>query len=688
MFYCGRILDGVERFYILINDALTNDIPRHGFPSCAMFERMDNGVAFLKSCTHLSITVDDLEAVLPDVYNSLRQNIYDYSKKDSQVDSKTIATFDDVSGVVSWFAKYDMRFADDYVCEGSKTTIVNKTGLSDEIAMDVISHINPQHVNGATLNPESLVKMNRGSQPTMYSDSGEEIIIPRWGRTLKFCYANESYIEWGHAHMRDFTFDDNKDDSLKKRFYYFDIDDEQKELTIDRIEVSFSNKAADNEKSQVEQFEFTLKRTYSMKYSLKGGSYCRKHMTRSDKDVMPMEVFNINSKNILHPDGEFLFRGSSKMREFFIKNYSFFDRCGFAGLARTMDMNICLEASFILFVSMIFEYPQVEILSKMGHVSLIEGIFLSMIGCSQKELIMAEVKSLSSLINENSTKGSQALRFPTYIGDYLKETKGSIGDYMFWRDVFEISNISVENFEKFLKSPEMSLINIDIRKSGNQKHDGLNRLSIQEILKYGYDFVKTMNYLVKLSLGEDFCTICDAAHIMKDTLSMAEQLNVEIEKYPDNLKQLHDELSELFSKHKEEIEDNRFSGIVGSISEKLEKAFASDSVTLPRNAMEKFTYVIPQNRQDFVQEGINQHNCVGGYYRHVADGYSIIFFVRKKESPDESYITAEVTKRGIGQVMFSNNRPVSPTLNKLEWQYVSFIASTLSPLFEGTGFSR
>lgn len=687
MFYCGKILDGGDRFYILINDAIVDGLNQRGYPICAMFERSDNGVAFLKSCTHLSVDLGtDMEVVFPMVYDSLRQNIYDYSKKNGYVDSKTIASFENVDGVISWFKKQYMRFADDYVCEGSKTIIVNKTGMSDETAMDIISHINPQHVNKATLKPDFLVKMDYYNQPCMYSDSGDEIVIPRWRNGRKFCYANKSYIKWGDENINKFTFIDNKD-LLKKRFYYFDIDDEQKELTINRIEVSFNNKAADEEKSQVEQFEFILKRTYSMKYSLKGDSYCRKHMARSDKDVMPMEVFNINSKNILHPDGEFLFRGSCKMREFFINNYTFFERCGFAGLARLMDMNICLEASFILFVSMIFEYPQVEILAKMGHVSLIEGIFLSMIRCSMKESIRAEVKSLSSLINENSTKGSQALRFPTYIGDYLKETKGSIGDYMFWRDVFEISNVSMENFNKFLASPEMTLINMDISKRGNQKNDGLNSLGIQEILKYGYDFVKTMNYLVKLSLGEDFRTICDAAHTMKDTLSMAEQLNVDIEKYPDNLNQLHDELSELFSKHREEIEDNKFNEIVGRISEKVKKAFESDSVTLPRNAMEKFTYVIPQNRQDFVQEGINQHNCVGGYYRHVVDKYCIIFFVRKKESPDESYITAEVTKRGIGQVMFSNNRPVSPTVNKLEWQYVSFIASTLKPLLEETGFS-
>ena len=54
------------------------------------------------------------------------------------------------------------------------------------------------------------------------------------------------------------------------------------------------------------------------------------------------------------------------------------------------------------------------------------------------------------------------------------------------------------------------------------------------------------------------------------------------------------------------------------------------------------------------------HNCVGGYYNRVKNQESIIFFVREKDKPNESYITAEF-KRGLygnklGQFYKSYNR--------------------------------
>jgi len=50
--------------------------------------------------------------------------------------------------------------------------------------------------------------------------------------------------------------------------------------------------------------------------------------------------------------------------------------------------------------------------------------------------------------------------------------------------------------------------------------------------------------------------------------------------------------------------------------------------------------VVPQNIKDLIDEGIQQHNCVGEYYnKSIADGEDFIFFIRKKSNPKESYIT-------------------------------------------------
>jgi hypothetical protein len=50
--------------------------------------------------------------------------------------------------------------------------------------------------------------------------------------------------------------------------------------------------------------------------------------------------------------------------------------------------------------------------------------------------------------------------------------------------------------------------------------------------------------------------------------------------------------------------------------------------------------VVPQSIEDLIDEGTQQHNCVGEYYNErIAEGEDFIFFIRKKSNPKESYIT-------------------------------------------------
>ena len=57
-----------------------------------------------------------------------------------------------------------------------------------------------------------------------------------------------------------------------------------------------------------------------------------------------------------------------------------------------------------------------------------------------------------------------------------------------------------------------------------------------------------------------------------------------------------------------------------------------------------------------IEEGNQQHNCVGSYIRSVSEGQCVIFFIRKKDEPHHSFITAECRKNGLGQLMYANNR--------------------------------
>lgn len=56
-----------------------------------------------------------------------------------------------------------------------------------------------------------------------------------------------------------------------------------------------------------------------------------------------------------------------------------------------------------------------------------------------------------------------------------------------------------------------------------------------------------------------------------------------------------------------------------------------------------FEVVIPQSKQDFVDEATNQHNCVfGSYYPRVVDHETLVVFIRRKEDINNSFITCEI----------------------------------------------
>ena len=55
-----------------------------------------------------------------------------------------------------------------------------------------------------------------------------------------------------------------------------------------------------------------------------------------------------------------------------------------------------------------------------------------------------------------------------------------------------------------------------------------------------------------------------------------------------------------------------------------------------------YAVVLPKNIQDLVTEGNEMHHCVGGYRDRVANGETLIVFIRHKTTPDKCYITAEI----------------------------------------------
>lgn len=63
-----------------------------------------------------------------------------------------------------------------------------------------------------------------------------------------------------------------------------------------------------------------------------------------------------------------------------------------------------------------------------------------------------------------------------------------------------------------------------------------------------------------------------------------------------------------------------------------------DNITSLSN--DKLVVIVPHSLEDFTNEGNMQRNCVGHYYHQsIAQGRNVVYFIRKAETPDKSYIT-------------------------------------------------
>lgn len=107
-------------------------------------------------------------------------------------------------------------------------------------------------------------------------------------------------------------------------------------------------------------------------------------------------------------------------------------------------------------------------------------------------------------------------------------------------------------------------------------------------------------------------------------------------------------------------------------NEKIQSAYAEVKTKLLYEN-DEYQIVIPENTEDFRAEADAQHNCVYRLYmKEVTAGHTYVVFVRKKDAPENSYITCEVNKSGYIQqyLLRYNQRPIdsNDTAFKKEYQ--------------------
>ena len=126
----------------------------------------------------------------------------------------------------------------------------------------------------------------------------------------------------------------------------------------------------------------------------------------------------------------------------------------------------------------------------------------------------------------------------------------------------------------------------------------------------------------------------------KDYIKQLEELGYPLNdyyRYPKNLKEAHDRISEEYlamkDKIRKEADKKRQLKFEKEFLPRLEKMCWRDSKYLIRPL---------RNRTEFNKEGRNNHNCVASYYERATDGGTSIFVLRKVGAEEESFVTVEV----------------------------------------------
>lgn len=108
--------------------------------------------------------------------------------------------------------------------------------------------------------------------------------------------------------------------------------------------------------------------------------------------------------------------------------------------------------------------------------------------------------------------------------------------------------------------------------------------------------------------------------------------------FPKHFRQAHDMAVEEQRARKNKIEDmtiRKKNKEYAKMVPKLKELYGFED--------EEFFIKVPEKKSDFTKEGHMNHNCVGGYFDRVVKGETVVVFMRRKERPDESYCTVEIT---------------------------------------------
>lgn len=292
-----------------------------------------------------------------------------------------------------------------------------------------------------------------------------------------------------------------------------------------------------------------------------------------------------------------------------------------------------IEPPIMRYLCRFCEYPQIEILQKMGYWSVIEPLVET--GIKSFPMVNWRAKTVTDFFKMNKQE--------------FKLFRENNGDLNFLRLKREIKKLTGEcDIKKTIKWRNLL-----------PDYSTLYYLeSVCEILPKE-DIYKKLKYLHKQAQKSND-TLDTAKYNFKDYLSMAKTLKYDLKeetvRFPKDLRQAHDTVTEVYNAYlleKKAKEEKELLEKSKSVIKEYKKLYCfSDG---------KFFIMVPTTTEEIINEGKEQHHCVGGYAARHLGGSLAICFLRNCEEPDKALYTIEMHKKTVKQVQgYGNRTPLTP----------------------------
>ena len=121
-----------------------------------------------------------------------------------------------------------------------------------------------------------------------------------------------------------------------------------------------------------------------------------------------------------------------------------------------------------------------------------------------------------------------------------------------------------------------------------------------------------------------------------------------VDKYPESLARTREELMRRMYRN-----SNGLSADDGRLAERVRQLAPNEWVS------GDYFIEVPMTAADIVDEGRQQHNCVGGYVSTFASGGTDLYFMRRCDDPDRSCVTVEVRNGEVRQAYGPHNRDMT-----------------------------